>query len=84
VQDALTRGDRDTALALLGQVIESDPTDESRYLEAARLLGGQGRRGAARAAVGRARAVLGELRLSPPPELEALEASLTATGDGTT
>lgn len=64
------------ALGLLERAIEADPGDESRYLRAAELLAGQGRRGAALAMLGRARAVLDDQALAVPGALLALEATL--------
>jgi DNA-binding SARP family transcriptional activator len=57
----------------LERAIEIAPDEEERYLAAARHLLTQGRRGAARGVLARARAVLAELGLSPPAAMLDLE-----------
>jgi len=66
-------GDLDEAVRCLERAIEMAPDEEERYLGAARHLLAQGRRGAARAMVARARQVLSELGLSPPASMLDLE-----------
>lgn len=62
-------GDLDEAVRCLVRATDLAPYEEERYLAAARHLLAQGRRGAARAYVDRARSVLDELNLSPPAAL---------------
>jgi ATP/maltotriose-dependent transcriptional regulator MalT/DNA-binding SARP family transcriptional activator len=62
-------GDLDEAVRCLVRATDISPYEEERYLAAARHLLAQGRRGAARSYVDRARAVLEELNLSPPAAL---------------
>jgi DNA-binding SARP family transcriptional activator len=65
--------DLDDAVRCIERAIELVPDEEERYLEAARHLLSQGRRGAARAMVARARTVLDDLGLLPPPSMLDLE-----------
>jgi DNA-binding SARP family transcriptional activator/ATP/maltotriose-dependent transcriptional regulator MalT len=62
-------GDLDEAVRCLVRATDIAPYEEERYLAAARHLLTQGRRGAARSYVDRARAVLDELNLSEPAAL---------------
>jgi DNA-binding SARP family transcriptional activator len=66
-------GDLDEAVRCLARAIDLAPYEEERYVAVARHLLSQGRRGAARSYVDRARAVLQELNLSPPAELVELD-----------
>lgn len=70
---AAAAGDLDEAVRCLERAIEMAPDEEERYLGAARHLLTQGRRGAARAMVARARRVLSELGLSAPASMLELE-----------
>jgi DNA-binding SARP family transcriptional activator len=74
--DAADRGDVDEAVRLVRRACECEPLDEVRYLRLARMLMSQGRRGSARAALERARAVLDELGLAPSRAVAMLEAEL--------
>lgn len=65
--------DLDEAVRCLERAVDIVPDEEERYLLIARHLVTQGRRGAARAAVSRARAVLDDLGLLAPPALRELE-----------
>lgn len=67
--EAASVGDLDEAVRCLVRATDIAPYEEERYLEAARHLLTQGRRGAARSYVDRARGVLEELNLSPPAAL---------------
>ena len=71
--EAAAVGDRDEAVRCLQRACDLEPLQEERYLAVARHLLSQGRRGAARAEVERARAVITELDVSPPPALLKLE-----------
>jgi DNA-binding SARP family transcriptional activator len=71
--DAAAVGDLDDAVRWLNRASEIAPYEEERYLTSARHLLTQGRRGAARAMVGRAREVLDELGVDPPASLRELE-----------
>jgi ATP/maltotriose-dependent transcriptional regulator MalT/DNA-binding SARP family transcriptional activator len=62
-------GALDEAVRCLVRATEIAPYEEERYLEVARHLLTQGRRGAARSYVDRARGVLDELNLAPPAAL---------------
>jgi DNA-binding SARP family transcriptional activator len=62
-------GDLDEAVRYLIRATELAPYEEERYLTIAHHLLRQGRRGAARSYVDRARSVLTELNLSPPAAL---------------
>ncbi len=62
-------GDVDEAVRCLVRATDIAPYEEERYLEVARHLLTQGRRGAARSYVDRARGVLEELNLAPPAAL---------------
>jgi DNA-binding SARP family transcriptional activator len=75
-------GDRDEAVRCLQRACELEPYQEERYLAAARHLLSQGRRGAARSQVERARAVIAELQVTPPPALVKLERLTGAAGGG--
>ena len=66
---AAQAGDLDEAVRCLERAIELAPDEEERYLTAARHLLTQGRRGAARAMVGRARR--GRQRTRAPPAARA-------------
>jgi DNA-binding SARP family transcriptional activator len=68
--------DLDEAVRCLERAIELAPDEEERYLSAARRLLTQGRRGAARAMVARARSVVESLGVAPPGSLIALEDQL--------
>jgi DNA-binding SARP family transcriptional activator/ATP/maltotriose-dependent transcriptional regulator MalT len=70
---AASAGDLDEAVRCLERAIEIAPYEEERYLTAARHLVTQGRRGAARAVVQRARVILDDLGLAPPSPMLALE-----------
>lgn len=70
---AVGSGDVDEAVRCLERAIEIVPDEEERYLQVARHLLAQGRRGAARAALARARAMLDDFGLLPPPDLRELE-----------
>lgn len=65
-------GEVDEALRMLERGIEADPLDESRYLQAARLLLRQGKRGRALALMRSAAATMRELGLEPSDEHRAL------------
>lgn len=72
--DAATeRGDLDEVRRFVELAIELAPYDEHRYLRAASALLEQGRRGAARTVVARARSALAEVGLPPPLDLVRLE-----------
>jgi DNA-binding SARP family transcriptional activator len=58
--------DLDEAVRCLERAIDLAPDEEERYLSAARHLLTQGRRGAARRLVARARSVVEDLRVRPP------------------
>jgi DNA-binding SARP family transcriptional activator len=73
-------GDRDEAVRCLQRACELEPYQEERYLAAARHLLSQGRRGAARSQVERARAVITELDVSAPLALVKLERLTGAAG----
>jgi DNA-binding SARP family transcriptional activator len=75
--DSLLRGDIDEALRLLDQAIMSEPTDESRYVKAARGLVTQGRRRSALALLQRAAATSEELGVPPSRDLRELLGSLS-------
>jgi DNA-binding SARP family transcriptional activator len=64
---AQARGDADEAIRLLERAIAVDRLDEGRYLEAARLLLAQNRRGRALATLRSAAGALRELGLEPSP-----------------
>jgi DNA-binding SARP family transcriptional activator len=70
---ATDRGDLDEVRRFVELAIELDPYDEQRYLRAASALLEQGRRGAARAVVARARSALAELGIPPPLDLVRIE-----------
>ncbi len=72
-RSAAESGDFDEAVRCLERATELAPDQEERYLTAARHLLTQGRRGAARAKLSQARAVVGELGVRPPPALLELE-----------
>lgn len=69
-------GDLDEAVRCLERAIELAPDEEERYLSAARHLLTQGRRGAARHMVQRARSVVDGLGVQPPVLLIRLEDQL--------
>lgn len=60
-------GEADEAARLLQRAIDAEPYDERRYARLAALLAGQGRSGSAEAVLRRARAMLDDLGLAPPP-----------------
>ncbi len=66
-------GDLDEAVRCLERATELVPDEEDRYLTAARHLLAQGRRGAARTMLQRARSVVDELGVRPPVALVELE-----------
>ncbi len=68
--------DLDEALRCLERAIDLAPDEEERYLNAARLLLTQGRRGAARSMVQRAGSVVESLGVQPPGPLMRLENQL--------
>jgi DNA-binding SARP family transcriptional activator len=68
--------DLDEAVRCLERAIELAPDEEERYLNAARHLLTQGRRGAARRMVQRARSVVDNLGVQPPVLLVRLEEQL--------
>jgi LuxR family transcriptional regulator, maltose regulon positive regulatory protein len=68
--------DLDEAVRFLERAIDLAPDEEERYLSAARHLLTQGRRGAARRMVARARAVVEDLGVQPPVALIRLEDQL--------
>ena len=70
---ATERGDLDEVRRFVELAIELAPYDEHRYLRAASALLEQGRRGAARTVVARARSALAELGLPPPLDLVRIE-----------
>ncbi len=76
---AAAEGEQAEAEACLRVGIESDPTDDGRYLSLARLLAASGRPAAAAAVLSRAQAVAEELGLPASPAVAALEAVLRAT-----
>ena len=72
-EQATVARDLDDALRSLARAIEMAPDEEERYLAAAELLLIQGRRGAARAMLRRARGALRDLGLDAPSTLLELE-----------
>ncbi len=70
---ATERGDLDEVRRFVELAIDLDPYDEHRYLRAASALLEQGRRGAARVVVARARSALAELGIPPPLDLVRIE-----------
>ncbi len=70
---AASTEDLDEAVRCLERAIEMAPDEEERYLAAARHLITQGRRGAARGILDRARAVVADLGVEPPAALRELE-----------
>ena len=68
--------DLDEAVRCLERAIDLAPDEEERYVNAARHLLTQGRRGAARRMVARARAVVEDLGVQPPVALIRLEDQL--------
>jgi DNA-binding SARP family transcriptional activator len=70
---AANADDLDEAVRCLERAIELVPDEEERYLSAARHLLTQGRRGAARRMVQRARSVVDDLGVQPPVLLIQLE-----------
>lgn len=68
--------DLDEAVRCLERAIDLAPDEEERYLTAARHLLTQGRRGAARRMVARARVVVEDLGVQPPAALLQLEGQL--------
>jgi DNA-binding SARP family transcriptional activator len=68
--------DLDEAVRCLERAIDLAPDEEERYLSAARRLLTQGRRGAARSMVQRARSVVESLGVQPPGSLIQLENQL--------
>ncbi len=70
---ATDRGDLDELRRYIELAIELAPYDEHRYLRAASALLEQGRRGAARAVLARARSALAELGVPPPLDLVRIE-----------
>jgi DNA-binding SARP family transcriptional activator len=74
---AARAGDLDEAVRCLERAIDLAPDEEERYLSAARHLLTQGRRGAARRLVQRARSVVDDLGVQPPVLLIRLEEQLT-------
>ncbi len=70
---ATERGDLDEVRRFVELAIDLAPYDEHRYLRAASALLQQGRRGAARAVLARARSALAELGLPPPLDLVRFE-----------
>jgi ATP/maltotriose-dependent transcriptional regulator MalT/DNA-binding SARP family transcriptional activator len=68
--------DLDEAVRCLERAIDLAPDEEERYLNAARRLLTQGRRGAARSMVQRARSVVESLGVQPPGSLIQLENQL--------
>jgi DNA-binding SARP family transcriptional activator len=70
---AARAGDLDEAVRCLERAIELAPDEEERYLSATRHLLTQGRRGAARRMVQRARSVVDDLGVQPPALLIQLE-----------
>ena len=75
---AAGRGDLDETRRILELTIDLAPYDDERYLRAASALLEQDRRGAALTVVRRARTVLAELGLQPPPRLISLERAIVA------
>lgn len=73
---AAEAGDLDEAVRCLDRATELAPDEEERYVAAARHLLKQGRRGAARSMLQRARSVVDELGVRPPPALLELEQQL--------
>jgi LuxR family transcriptional regulator, maltose regulon positive regulatory protein len=73
---AARAGDLDEAVRCLDRAIELAPDEEERYLSAARHLLTQGRRGAARRMVQRARSVVDNLGVQPPALLVRIEDQL--------
>ena len=73
---AARAGDLDEAVRCLERAIELAPDEEERYLSAARHQLTQGRRGAARRMVQRARSVVDDLGVQPPVLLIQLEVQL--------
>jgi Tfp pilus assembly protein PilF len=74
---AARAGDLDEAVRFLERAIELAPDEEERYLNTARHLLTQGRGGAARRMVQRARTVVDELGVRPPVLLIRLEEQLS-------
>ncbi|HXL87734.1 MAG TPA: BTAD domain-containing putative transcriptional regulator [Streptosporangiaceae bacterium] len=74
---AARAGDLDEAVRCLERAIELAPDEEERYLNTARHLLTQGRGGAARRMVQRARTVVDELGVRPPVLLIRLEEQLS-------
>lgn len=70
---ATERGDLDEVRRFVELAIDIAPYDEHRYLRAASALLEQGRRGAARTVLARARSALAELGLPPPLDLVRIE-----------
>ena len=70
---ATERGDLDEVRRYVELAIDLAPYDEHRYLRAASALLQQGRRGAARAVLARARSALAELGIPPPLDLVRIE-----------
>jgi DNA-binding SARP family transcriptional activator/ATP/maltotriose-dependent transcriptional regulator MalT len=70
---AAAAGDLDEAVRCLERAIELAPDEEERYVAAASHLLMQGRRGAARGMARKARAVVEDLGVRPPPALVELE-----------
>lgn len=73
---AFQRGDVDAALALLERAIEEEPYEEERYLHAAEICLGAGRRGAATALLERAKGVAVKLGVPTDPRQVELGARL--------
>jgi DNA-binding SARP family transcriptional activator len=73
---AARAGDLDEAVRCLERATDLAPDEEERYLNAARLLLTQGRRGAARRMVQHARSVVETLGVQPPVSLIQLEDQL--------
>jgi DNA-binding SARP family transcriptional activator len=73
---AARAGDLDEGVRCLERGIELAPDEEERYLSAATHLLTQGRRGAARRMVQRARSVIDDLGVQPPVQLLRLEEQL--------
>lgn len=70
-------GDHDRALVIVERLIADEPWNEAHFLMGIRWLAATGRRPAARALIGRARAAARELGIPASPELDDLEAELT-------
>jgi DNA-binding SARP family transcriptional activator len=71
-------GEVDEALRWTERALEMEPYDEDRYLRAARLLAGQGRRGAALAVLKRCERALAELDMPVSAAQRRLEAAVRA------